>query len=262
MPASLLFHLLATATLLPAAAIAVRRGTVPWAAVAIAVAGAVVWTVVLARGPWPAGFSAALWLTIATTLALGAGFALADPRMRGLAVLLFPYLTVLGLLASALSQVPTAAPADTSHFGWFAVHVLFAVGTYALVTLAALAALAVLLQERALKARRPAALTRLLPPMADAEALEFRLLMAGEVVLGLGLASGLATELVQRGTATALDHKIVLSAAAFVAIAAVLLLHARSGMRGRRAAEWVLAGYLLLTLAYPGVKFVRDVLIG
>ena len=30
----------------------------------------------------------------------------------------------------------------------------------------------------------------------------------------------------------------------------------------RRAARVVLIGYLLLTLAYPGVKFVTDVLIG
>jgi hypothetical protein len=31
---------------------------------------------------------------------------------------------------------------------------------------------------------------------------------------------------------------------------------------GRRAARWLLTGYLLLTLAYPGVKFVREILIG
>jgi ABC-type uncharacterized transport system permease subunit len=38
-------------------------------------------------------------------------------------------------------------------------------------------------------------------------------------------------------------------------------LHYRSGLRGRRAARVVLVAYLLLTLAYPGVKFVTDVLL-
>jgi ABC-type uncharacterized transport system permease subunit len=38
-------------------------------------------------------------------------------------------------------------------------------------------------------------------------------------------------------------------------------LHWRTGLRGRRATRFVLTAYLLLTLAYPGVKFVRDVLL-
>jgi ABC-type uncharacterized transport system permease subunit len=40
----------------------------------------------------------------------------------------------------------------------------------------------------------------------------------------------------------------------------LLVAHYRSGMRGRRAARVVLLAYLLLTLGYPGVKFVTDVL--
>jgi ABC-type uncharacterized transport system permease subunit len=32
-------------------------------------------------------------------------------------------------------------------------------------------------------------------------------------------------------------------------------------VRGRQAARFVLLAYLLVTLAYPGVKFVRDVIL-
>jgi ABC-type uncharacterized transport system permease subunit len=53
----------------------------------------------------------------------------------------------------------------------------------------------------------------------------------------------------------------VLTLAAFVVIAVLLLAQRWAGMRGRRAARLVLLGYLLLTLGYPGVKFVTDVLI-
>jgi ABC-type uncharacterized transport system permease subunit len=42
----------------------------------------------------------------------------------------------------------------------------------------------------------------------------------------------------------------------------LLLVHRRGGISGRRAARYVLFTYLLLTLAYPGVKFVTDVIVG
>jgi len=58
-----------------------------------------------------------------------------------------------------------------------------------------------------------------------------------------------------------IDHKTILSLITFVAIAALLYVHRRGGISGRRAARYVLFAYLLLTLAYPGVKFVTDVVL-
>ena len=57
------------------------------------------------------------------------------------------------------------------------------------------------------------------------------------------------------------DHKTLLSLAAFAIIGLVLLLAAQRGLRGRRAARVVLVAWLLLTLAYTGVKFVTDILL-
>ena len=60
-----------------------------------------------------------------------------------------------------------------------------------------------------------------------------------------------------------LHWSIALLVGAQIALILVLLyMHHRTGFRGRHAARWLLVGYLLLLLAYPGVKFVRDVLIG
>ncbi len=50
--------------------------------------------------------------------------------------------------------------------------------------------------------------------------------------------------------------------AAFLVLAALLIGHFRAGVRGRQAARYVLVGYLLLTLGYPGVKFVTEILLG
>jgi ABC-type uncharacterized transport system permease subunit len=130
------------------------------------------------------------------------------------------------------------------------------------VTLAAVAGAAVFLQERALKAKRPTALTRLLPAVSDSEALEIRLLYTAEAVLALGVITGAATQHFLAHSSLALDNKTLFSLAAFAVIAALLVARHFSGLRGQRVARWALIAYLLLTLAYPGVKFVTDVVMG
>ena len=65
----------------------------------------------------------------------------------------------------------------------------------------------------------------------------------------------------ESGALLTFDHKTVLTVSAFVVIGALLIAHFRTGMRGRAAARLVLVAYLLLTLGYPGVKFVTDVLL-
>jgi len=64
------------------------------------------------------------------------------------------------------------------------------------------------------------------------------------------------------GTMSFFTGQGIPAALAFLVILAFLILHQATGLRGRLAARWMMTGYLLLTLAYPGVKFVRDVLLG
>lgn len=97
--------------------------------------------------------------------------------------------------------------------------------------------------------------------MADAERIELGLLLAAEIVLGLGILTGMGTQYFTRGVVLTFDHKTVLTIVAFLVIGLLLWSHHRVGLRGRRAARLVLVGYLLVTLGYPGVKFVTDVLL-
>ena len=85
--------------------------------------------------------------------------------------------------------------------------------------------------------------------------------MASAIVLGCGLVSGMASQYFVDGSLFPFDHKAVLSLIALAVIIVLLVVHRRTGIRGRRAARIVLLAYLLLTLAYPGVKFVTDVLL-
>jgi ABC-type uncharacterized transport system permease subunit len=87
------------------------------------------------------------------------------------------------------------------------------------------------------------------------------LLVACEAVLGIGLLTGVATRQMEGSPLFKIDHKTLLSLLSFVVIGGLLVAHKLTGMRGRVAARLVLVGFLLLTLAYPGVKFVTDVIL-
>lgn len=237
-----------------------RRDRLFWLALVVAALGPSVWAAAQVSGAWSTGLAAALWVTIAACAILFAGLCVITTSAWRMARLLMPYLLLLATLAAAAQAAPQGRLGAPPGF-WIDVHIGVSVVTYALVTLAAVAALAGVLQERALKTKRPSALARTLPPVSESEALQVRLLAVAEAILGAGLLSGMTVLYYESGAPLRLDHKILFSFAGFVVIGALLLAHARSGVRGRAAARLVLVAYLLLTLAYIGVKFVRDVLL-
>ena len=264
---TLIASLAALITLVPAAVLPLRRAAerpdpVFWALVAAAVVGPAAYSLSLLGDAWPTGLSPALWFSIAVSMVLFVLLALVTREAWRLRPLLLPYLVLLGVLATVWSGVPPRAGLAAAADAWLGVHIVLSVATYGLCTLAAMAAAAAVLQERALKRKRPTALTRALPSVADASLLEVRLLGVSEALLALGIATGMARQYLSSGRLLEFDHKTLLAILAFVVIAVLLVLHRRTGLRGQRAARLILLAYLLLTLAYPGVKFVTDVLIG
>lgn len=210
---------------------------------------------------WQAGFSAALWASMAVSLLVFIGVAIVNAEAYRLSALLLPYLILLGVIALLFSAYAEAAP-EIGSAAWFQVHVLLALASYGVLTIGAIAGFAVLLQERALKRRQTGWAERTLPSLSVAEDLQIRLLNWAAVFMAAALASGFANSLLGNGTWLELNHKVLLSLLAFAVLVALLIAHRVTGLRGRRAARWVLVGYLLLTLGYPGVKFVKDVLLG
>jgi len=138
-------------------------------------------------------------------------------------------------------------------------HIAAALATYGLVTVAAIAAFATWIQDRALKRKQPSKVSRFLPSVRDCERLLVRLLIAGQTILALGLATGMALQYRETGALLVFNHKTTLTLAAFAVLAGLLAAYGLGGVRGKRAARVVLLAYLLLTLGYPGVKFVTDV---
>ncbi|MAG23787.1 MAG: cytochrome c biogenesis protein CcsA [Alphaproteobacteria bacterium] len=233
-----------------------------WAVALVALAGPLGWSLVQLSGEWHTGFSATLWLIVSScTLLFILTSALTSHGWR-LAPLLLPYLLLLGGLAAVWSQAPERPLMGMALDPWLRLHILFSLVSYGLLTLAAVSGLAVFLHERALKQKIRPAFNSLLPSVMDSEALELQMLRAAESVLGLGILTGMATLYFETGRVMAFDHKTLFSLLAFGIIAVLLVMRTRTGVRGRQAARFVLLAYLLLTLGYPGVKFVTDVLMG
>jgi ABC-type uncharacterized transport system permease subunit len=260
-----LFSLSAVLSLIPASLVSWRRAPARdvtfWAVIAVAVAGPLAWVLVRQSDTWHTGLAPALWLTVLACIVLFVFIAALSREGWRLTVVLLPYLALLGVLATIWGHAPARPLLANAPLAWIGAHIVVSVLTYGLVTLAAIAALSAAIQERALKKKVRTALSRILPSVADSEHLLVRLLAASEIVLAFGLLSGMATLYFEAGEVLAFDHKTVLSIAVFVVIGLLLWAHHRTGIRGRVVTRIVLLAYLLLTLGYPGVKFVNDILL-
>jgi len=270
MNGSIILGLAALLTLLPAAIWPGRRGPdhapsdtgiLFWLLVGVATVGPVALEIAAGGGIWRTGFSATLWTIVSSTMITFAVVSLISNSARRLRVLLMPYIVVLAVIALLWSSAPDNAVSGAAMTTWLQVHIGVSLVTYALITLSATAALGVWLKERALRKRAARGWIDALPAVAEGEHLQRRLLLCAEIVLGLGLLSGMIAQFLSAGSVIMLDHKTVLSIAAFVVLGFLLLMQQSSGMRGRSAARFVLIVYLLITLAFPGVKFVTDIIL-
>jgi len=233
-----------------------------WMVLIVAVVGPINWVLFSMAGFWQTNLQTALWVTVSATMVIFTIITILTHQTWRLAPLITAYLAVLGVIAMIWGSAPHKALETTINGNsWFGVHVGVSIATYALVTIAAVAALAAFLQEKALKKKQQTVLTRLLPSVIDCEKLEVRLLILGEIILAMGLASGMALQYADTGKILAFDHKTVLSITAFAVIGGLLVAHYKTGMRGRKATRIVLLAYLLLTLGYPGVKFITDIVL-
>lgn len=254
---SMLVSVMAAATMLPALAMEWVRAPESGRRLAILFAGFA--SIVVAALPdFGGSFARAVWGSLAMVLALFLIATLLYRSVERLAPLLMAYCAAVGLLAVPFAEGQPA----TIWSGTALLHILPGLAGYALITLAAIAAVAADMQARALKARRGSWLLDRLPPLNVSEQHSFRFLVAATAALFVAVLAGMALNWQQSGILMRVDHKTMLTLAALAATTGLLGAHAYSGLRGRKAVRWVLGVYLLLTLAFPGVKFVGDIVLG
>ncbi len=139
-------------------------------------------------------------------------------------------------------------------------HAFIALLAFATLAIAALLALMLLAQERALRnhaVARPG--DWLLPPLTELESLLFRTITVGFVLLTATLLTGslFVHDLFEQH----LVHKTVLSVLSWLLFGGLLLGRWRRGWRGAVAVRWTLAAMALLVLAFFGSQLVLELIL-
>lgn len=138
-------------------------------------------------------------------------------------------------------------------------HFVLAMLASSLLANAAALAWLMLRADKALHGHNP--LLRNLPPLLTLETLLFLCVGAGFGLLSLVLLTGvLFSEGFVFGWIIA--QKLLFTSAAWLVFGGLLLGHYLAGWRGRRAARWTLAGFLLLCLGYLGARLLFELLPG
>ncbi|QWF18853.1 cytochrome C assembly family protein [Lysobacter capsici] len=176
-------------------------------------------------------------------------------RMAALGVVVFPLAALMLVSYQLYGHVQHPEPLD-----WrLQLHAWFALLAYATLAVAALFALMLWLQERALRRREFHGWLRALPPLVELESLLFRTIAVGFILLTATLLTGVL--FVENLLAQHLMHKTVLSVLSWLAFGGLLLGRWRYGWRGVVAVRWTLAAMALLILAFFGSKFVLEVIL-
>jgi len=137
-------------------------------------------------------------------------------------------------------------------------HILLSLLAYSLLSIAALQALLLHWQDRALR-RHKRGLLMALPALQTMESMLFELIAVGFVLLCLAIGTGFFV--LDDLFAQHVVHKTVFTLMAWVVFACLLAGRYWRGWRGRTAVRFTLIGFGLLLVGFVGSKFVLELLL-
>jgi ABC-type uncharacterized transport system permease subunit len=138
-------------------------------------------------------------------------------------------------------------------------HIIFALLAYSILSIASLFALQLAYLDYRLK-KHKSPLTKInMPPMMTLEKNLFQFIFIGFILLSCTLLTGFIflEDMFAQGKA----HKAILSMIAWVIYGILLWGHFKQGWRGRLTVYVTIIGSSLLTLAYFGSRFVREIIL-
>ncbi|SHO55354.1 Inner membrane protein YpjD [Vibrio quintilis] len=139
------------------------------------------------------------------------------------------------------------------------IHISLALLSYSTLTIGALYALQLTWLDHKLKHKKLQAINPNLPPLLLIERQLFRIILIGNILLTGTLITGFT--FVQEMFAQGKAHKGILSFVAWITYSVLLWGHYHKGWRGRKVTWLTITGAFLLTLAYFGSRFVREVIL-
>ena len=194
-------------------------------------------------GTWAGALNLFVWLVVGAYLIWGC-----TPRYRLLGLAVMPLAAALLVVAWAGGGTGVATR-DTA--GWLlALHVGLMLAGFAGLTLAAGLAGLYLWQERRLKQRDTGVLRLRLPPLESLDRLSARTALISLGVLSAGVVVGLGS--FSRGD---FDLPMAVTLAIWVLYATGLILRREMGLRGRRFAVLLVAGFALVAVVLPLTHF-------
>jgi ABC-type uncharacterized transport system permease subunit len=176
--------------------------------------------------------------------------------LQNLLIVLFP-LSAVAVLVSTFA--PDTAPLLKHLSGGIILHISSSILAYAVLTLAAIQAAVLALQDNQLKQRHTRGIIQILPPLQLMENMLFELLWIGLALLTIAIVSGAV--FIDDIFAQSLVHKTVLTLVAWLLFATLLWGHYKLGWRSKTAVRFTLMGFALLMLAFFGSKLVLELVL-
>lgn len=138
-------------------------------------------------------------------------------------------------------------------------HIILSIIAYSLITVAALQAVMLGIQERLLRKHQFTGIFSYFPPLQTMEKLLFNMISIGFVLLSAAIISGFFffDDMFKQHLA----HKTFFSITAWSVFLVLIIGHYRQGWRGKLAVRWTLAGFFALMLAYFGSKLVLEIVL-
>ncbi len=138
-------------------------------------------------------------------------------------------------------------------------HILSSILAYGVIFIALASSIVMSYASYRLKHRQASLLGTMMPPIETIDRLTFEMLVVGELLLTLSIASGFL--FVEDFFGQQLIHKTFFSLLSWVIFAILLVGHVHFGWRGTRTLKWTIAGFIMLLLGYVGSKFVIELIL-
>ncbi|MBI4480682.1 MAG: cytochrome c biogenesis protein CcsA [Acidobacteria bacterium] len=170
-------------------------------------------------------------------------------RFQSISVFVFPLVFVLTLTA-ALERNTYYTDIPLLRTTWLYLHVSLIVLGNTAFFLTFIAGVMYLIQERALKSKKPWAFYYRLPPLETIDDLAYKSLAIGFPFITLGIVSGAVWASAVWGPEWPLDPKIALSFVTWLIYLSLLFARWSAGWRGRKAAYFAILGFIAIVVTW------------
>lgn len=202
-------------------------------------------------------FSLSTAVAISTLLVQGMYFIGAlRHRHGGLGLFVLPVIAIPLILIPFLPQDATTEWIQTRSLLETG-HMIISLCGYAVLTLSALHAIMLWQLDRALKRKSISPLIDAMPSIIEIEAHMMAQLRLSAWLIGISILTGLAWQWEAFSHFHLISHKVLLAIFSWIVIMVPLIRRRRATLPGRQSAIMVITAYVLMVLAYFGVKMIK-----